>query len=107
MFSLLYRNARIDDIIELLTQVGYVHTREEFSFAIENDLFKFLGVSDGAIRYMVGFEDEENEGNMYASILYVKVSNDACGFTADWGGCPVFETTDLDALVDYFEKRCN
>jgi hypothetical protein len=107
MFSLNYRDASLDDIIALLNASGFVHEKSEFNFARENDLFKFLGVSSDSIRYMVGFDDGPNEGDMYAAILYVKVSNSECGFSADWGGCPVFETRDLDELEKYFEQRCN
>lgn len=107
MFSLNYRDATLEDIRAVLEATGYHAPKSEFAFADENDLFKFLGVSDGAARYMVGFEDGPEEDNLYASILYVKLSNKECGFSADWGGCPVFETNDVEKLVEYFEQRCN
>lgn len=70
------------------------------------DLFNnVLTCANGAARYMIGYDDQETEDQMYASIVYVTIGSDK--LVADYGGGPEFETDDLEALTKYFADRCN
>lgn len=100
-----FRNLTIEQIGMILNGTGYEVTDQDFEFAVQNDLFKYLGCINGAARYMIGYEDQETDEQMYASIVYVTIGSDK--LVADYGGGPEFETDDLEALTKYFADRCN
>ena len=100
------RHKSINDIYDYFTNGGLIIGLDSFDFAKEYDLFKYIGYSNGHHRYLIGFEDEENEGNVYVSMVFVNLGSNG-HICADFGGCPIFETTNLDDLIAYVEKRCN
>ena len=105
MFDVNFRDATLDDVIELLTQSGYEFGGDDFDFARDNEFFKFIGVAEGRARYLVAFESAENEDLMYASVILVGLYN--VGFTADWSAAPPHEVFSVEEMTKYFEDRCN
>lgn len=100
-----FRTLTLENVTDLLRGTGYIVLDFEMKYAKDNDLFKYIGCDSNSARYLIGFEDEETEGNYYAAIVYVTIGCD--NLQADYGGVPVFETTDELALAEYFERRCN
>lgn len=104
-FDIDFTKLSIDDIRAILDQSGYFTNAPEFYFAKKNDYFKYIGTVDHQVRYLVAFESDETEGQMYVSIIFVHLYNGKIG--ADYGGVPVFESFSEDEIAAYIEKRCN
>lgn len=101
-----FRTLTLNQVEQLFVDSGYDCDEDYHAFTRENDLFKYIGVNNGAARYLIGYEDDNEEDKWFASIMYVTIG--AGGkLVADYGGCPEFETDDLDVLTKYFEDRCN
>jgi hypothetical protein len=100
------RNVTIDDIKTYLNNNGLYVGKHDFDFAEDNDAVKYIGFSEHNHRYLVAFHDDEDDNNFYASIIYVSLGVNG-DIVADYGGAPVFESTDHDAVINYILARCN
>ncbi len=102
------RNLTLKDVRQCLENAGYMTTDKEFRLASDCELFKYIGCRDGQARYLVAFEDEDSpkEGNMFVTIIFVSVGASGC-LVGDYAGGVSFESTDIHAIQEYIEERCN
>lgn len=100
------RDVTIADIKQYLNNEGVVLADSDFAFAEEHDALKYIGYVPHHHRFLIAFEDDENEGNLYVSIVYVWLGRNG-KLCADFGGNPVFESADKAAIMEYIEERCN
>ena len=103
MFSFNFRNLVIDDILDLLEQ-DYNNVSDDFKYTVENELFKYIGCSNGKARYLIGFEDENNE-TYDVTVLIVEIGRDK--LCCDFAATVSFSSEIESEMLEYFEKRCN
>lgn len=96
----------LDDVVAILHQTGYNDDKSVFRWAESNEFFKYIGVSNHTARYLVGFEDDENEDMMYVTIVHISIGSQGT-LVADYNAMPVFTSMDIDAIAKYIEYRCN
>jgi hypothetical protein len=99
------REATVDDVIKFLDNTGFRFGISEFDAARDNDWFKYIGFKNHQHCYLIGFEDDDTVDNNYVSIVFVGLDREG-NLSADFGGCPVFESTDPDAIGEYIKQRC-
>ena len=99
------RKVTIADIQQYIVNGGLKLEDTAFDFARENDAFGYVGYSRPNHKFLLGFEDEENEGNFYASTVYVELGRNGL-LCADFGGCPDFEGTE-EEVIKYIKDRVN
>lgn len=100
------RDKTIDDIFQYLHNTGILMEKKDFKFARDNDAFKYVGYGNHQHRYLVAFEDDEQEGHYYVSRVYVDLGANGL-ICADFSGQPEFESTSIDEIMQYIEKVCN
>jgi hypothetical protein len=103
MFSFNFRDLVVNDVLDLLEQ-DYNDIRDDFEYTVENELFKYIGCREGKARYLIGFEDENNE-TYDVTVLIVEIGRDklCCDFAAHVS----FSSKIESEMLEYFEKRCN
>lgn len=99
------RNFNLDDVIECLENSGYIINPKEFSFARDDDAFKYNGYINNQHKFLVGFESDSTEEEFYITKVFIGLSPTG-GLCADYAGCPSFTGTYDEALA-YVERTCN
>jgi hypothetical protein len=103
-----FRTLTLDQLIALLNETGYESTPQEFEVARDNNCFKYLGCSNGAARYLVGFEDDcadDDNAPYFVTSIYVSIGHDK--LEADYSGMPEFHAGTVEEIEAYIEKKCN
>jgi len=100
--SNIMREKTIDDIVEYLNNGGLLDPIEEFEFTKEHNAFKYLGYKDSQHVYLAAFELDDE---YVASLIFVYLGRSG-KLEADYSAMPVFESMDMQEVLDYVEKRC-
>lgn len=103
-----FREFGLDEILECLTNTGYLinaHERQyEFSFARDNDAYKYMGFVNNNHKFNIAFYDEEQE-NYYVTSILIHLGSEG-KLVADYIGCPLFEGTE-EQVLEFLELVCN
>lgn len=100
------RDVTITDIKQYMENNGHSFSNSDFAFAIDNDAFKYIGYGDRTHRFLIAFADDETEGNYYVSVVHVTLGWNG-KLCADFGGNPIFESTDEEDVLKFIEQKCN
>lgn len=96
--------ATISDIQQWMENAGYVITKGEWDWTLENEAFKYFGYNTYH-QFFVGYFDDDTE-TYGATMILVKLG--MTGFIeAEFSGVVSFETEDEQEFLTYFNSRCN
>jgi hypothetical protein len=95
----------LDDVIECLSNSGFICDPKDFEFARYNDAFKYNRFFDGQHKFLIGFVSDTIDISCYVSKVYIKLG--AIGYLiAEYEAMPCFEGTE-DEVLDYLKQTCN
>lgn len=89
------------DIVQCLVNLHYEVAPRDVKFAKDHDLCKFSHCDRGNAYFIVVFRGDD--GEFIASDITVNFGSSG-KLVAEFGGCPRFETTDEDEMLEWWDE---
>lgn len=98
-----FKSFTVSDLMEALTNAGYLHESKDFELAMEQDVFKHVGNGGwkyGSNRYVIAVRDDHTNGGYVVAELYIDINANG-QVTADWGGVPLLDDCTDDEAIEF------